>query len=102
VRPVILVRPASSEPTPWATGLTVTAMVAAISGATDVVLTLALQAVYGWLCIPANVLLGGGLAPSVWLLRKLPTWRWVSYGVVIGFACAWIALALGALFRVRG
>jgi hypothetical protein len=36
------------------------------------------------------------------MLRKLPTWRWVSYGVAIGFACAWIALALGALFRVRG
>lgn len=76
-------------------------MVAAISAATDLLLTLSLQVAYGWLWIPANVLLGGGLTPSVLLLRKMPTWRWVSYGIVIGFGCAWFGLALGALFGVR-
>jgi hypothetical protein len=94
---VIFVRPASPEPTPWATGLTVTAIVAALSVATDLVLTFTLKSTYGWLWIPANVLLCGGLAPSVWLMRNVPTWRWVSYGMAIGFACAWLVLGIVAL-----
>jgi hypothetical protein len=76
-------------------------MVAGVSAATGVLLTLSLQVAYGWLWIPANVLLGVGLSPSVWLLRKMPTWRWVSYGIAIGFGCAWSVLALGALFHAR-
>lgn len=90
----IFAAPASSEPTPWATGLTVTAMIAALCVATDLVLTLSLRMTYGWLWIPANVLLCGGLSPTVWLLRNMPTWRWISYGIVIGFACAWVVLAI--------
>jgi hypothetical protein len=75
----------------------VTAIVAAVCLATDVVLTLALKTSYGWLWIPANVLLCGGLSPSVWLLRNMPTWRWVSYGIVLGFLCAWLVLVIVAL-----
>lgn len=96
-RPVIFVRPATSEPTPWATGLTVTVIVAAISLATDLVLALTLRYTYGWLWIPANVLLCGGLSPTVWLLRNTPTWRWVSWGIAIGFACAWLVLVVVVL-----
>jgi Protein of unknown function (DUF2537) len=94
---VIVVRPASSEPTPWATGLTVTVMVAALSLATDLVLTFSLRSAYGWLWVPANVLLCGGLSPTVWLLRNVPTWRWVSYGIAVGFACAWLVLVIMVL-----
>lgn len=94
---MIIAAPAATEPTPWATGLTVTAIVACVTLATDVLLTLALRSSYGWLWIPANVLLCGGLSPTVWLLRNVPTWRWVSYGIVLGFACAWLVLAIVAL-----
>jgi hypothetical protein len=96
-RPVLFVRPASSEPTPWATGLTVTAIVAGVSLATDLVLSLSLRMSYGWLWIPANVLLCAGLSPTVWLLRNTPTWRWVSYGMVIGFGCAWLVMVIVVL-----
>lgn len=96
-RPVIFVPPAGSEPTPWATGLTVTAIVAALSLATDLVLVLTLRSTYGWLWVPANLMLCGGLTPTVWLLRNTRTWRWVSYGLAIGFACAWVALIVVVL-----
>ena len=93
-RPPILLRSPSPEPTPWATGLTVTAIVAAVSIGTDLVLALTLRSTYGWLWVPANVVLCAGLWPTVWLLRNTPVWRWVSYGIAIGFACAWSVLAI--------
>lgn len=88
-----------AEPTPWATGLTVSAILAALLAAIDLVLTRALADSFGWLWIPANALIGIGLAPSLWLLHRMRFWRWIAYGVAIGLAVAWAVLLLGALFR---
>lgn len=80
------------EPTPWGTGLTVTFIVAAIVTVTIVTLSLGLGETSRWLALVANVLVVGGLAPSVWLGRNVPVWRWVAYGVVVGVVVAWLAL----------
>ena len=86
------------EPTPWATGLTVTAMVAALAAALDIILTTALARSFGWLAVPANVLIGAGMAPSLWLMRRLPFWRWIGYGIGLGLVLAWLGLLVHALF----
>jgi hypothetical protein len=88
-------RPA--EATPWATGLTVTGFSAALVLLVVVALSLALGAASNWLALIANVVIALGLAPSVWLARRTPVWRWVAYGVVAGIVVAWIALLFTAL-----
>ena len=85
------------EPTPWGTGLTVSVITAAIVAVTVVSLSLGLGETSLWLALVANVLVVGGLAPSVWLGRKVPVWRWVAYGVVTGVGVAWLALILTLL-----
>ncbi|WP_434451248.1 DUF2537 domain-containing protein [Lentzea sp. E54] len=85
------------EPTPWGTGLTVSFITAAIVTVTVVSLSLGLGETSQWLALVANVLVVGGLAPSVWLGRRVPVWRWVAYGVVTGVIVAWLALILTLL-----
>ena len=85
------------EPTPWGTGLTVSVITAAIVTVTVVSLSLGLGETSRWLALVANVLVVGGLAPSVWLGRRVPVWRWVAYGVVTGVLVAWLALILTLL-----
>jgi hypothetical protein len=84
--------PEPPEPTPWGTGLTVSFITASIVTFTVVSLSLGLGETSSWLALVANVLVVGGLAPSVWLGRKVPVWRWVAYGVVTGVLVAWLAL----------
>jgi hypothetical protein len=86
-----------TEPTPWATGLTAAAIIALIIGLIDAILSIALQISFGWVWIPANVLIGIGLAPSIWLLRRMPFWRWISYGVAAGLVAAWLVLFIAAV-----
>lgn len=85
------------EPTPWATGLTVSIITAAIVTVTVVSLSLGLGETSQWLALIANALVVGGLAPSVWLGRRTPVWRWVAYGVVTGVGVAWFVLILTLL-----
>jgi uncharacterized protein DUF2537 len=62
-----------------------------------VTLSLALGAANRWLPLIANVVIALGLAPSVWLARRAPVWRWVAFGVVGGIVVAWIALLFTAI-----
>lgn len=87
----------TEEPTPWGTGLTVSFITAAIVTVTVVSLSLGLGETSRWLALVANVLVVGGLAPSVWLGRRVPVWRWVAYGVVTGVLVAWLVLILTLL-----
>jgi hypothetical protein len=89
--------PPATEPTPWATGLTVTGFSAVVVLIVVVTLSLALGAASDWLALIANLVIALGLAPSVWLARRAPVWRWVAYGVVTGIVVAWIALLFTAL-----
>jgi len=87
-----------SQTTPWATGLTVAAFVAAVSGTAITVLSLGLTRVHPAVAIGLNVIAVGGLAPTVWGWRRTPVLRWFALGAGIGVAGAWLvllALAIG-------
>jgi hypothetical protein len=86
-----------AEPTPWGTGLTVSVFSGAVAAFMVVTLSLGLGETNRWLALIANVLVVGGIAPSVWLARKVIIWRWVAYGVTTGVVLAWIALILTLL-----
>jgi hypothetical protein len=87
----------ADEPTPWATGLTVSFVTAVLMMIVVITLSLALGAANRWLPLIANVVIAVGLAPSVWLARRALVWRWIAFGVVAGIVGAWIALLFTAL-----
>ncbi len=89
--------PEPREETPWGTGLTVSFIVAAVVTFTVYTLSVGLGETSQWLALLANVLVVGGIAPSVWLARNVPVWRWVAYGVVAGVLAAWLSLLLTTL-----
>ncbi|WP_053718615.1 DUF2537 domain-containing protein [Saccharothrix sp. NRRL B-16348] len=89
--------PEPQEETPWGTGLTVSFIVAAVVTFTVYTLSVGLGETSQWLALLANVLVVGGITPSVWLARKVPVWRWVAYGVVAGVLAAWLSLLLTTL-----
>jgi Protein of unknown function (DUF2537) len=85
------------EPTPWATGLTVSAVTAGIAGIGLLSLSQGLARVGFWPVMLANLLVAAGLTPSLWLARATPIWRWVAYGTAAGILLTWIALLLSLL-----
>jgi hypothetical protein len=85
------------EPTPWATGITVSAFITPVVLAAVITLTSGLSEVHPLLALFGNLAVGAGLAPSVWLARHTPLWRWVAYGVIAGVLAAWLVLLLGTL-----
>lgn len=86
-----------SEPTPWATGLAVSAIIAAIVTICLVVVSIGLAEVSLLLAAAVNIAVAAGFAPSVWLGRRVPVWRWVALGTAGGIVVAWFALLLGLL-----
>jgi hypothetical protein len=88
------------ESVPWATGLTVTAFVAAITAVAIVVLSLGLVRVHPLLAVGLNIVAAGGLAPTLWGWRRTPVLRWFVLGAGVGVTGAWVALlALAAAGR---
>ncbi|WP_184728918.1 DUF2537 domain-containing protein [Saccharopolyspora phatthalungensis] len=84
-------------PTPWGPGLVVSAIIGTIVVVTLVVVTLGLADVSGILAAVVNLAVAAGFAPSIWLGRNVPVWRWVAYGTAAGIVAAWIALLLSLL-----
>jgi hypothetical protein len=80
------------ESVPWATGLTVTAFVAAVTAAAIVVLSLGLIRVHALLAVALNIVAAGGLAPTLWGWRRTPVLRWFVLGAAVGVAGAWVVL----------
>lgn len=76
--------------TPWGTGLTVAAFVAAVVGAAIVVLSRGLISIHPLLAVGLNLVAVGGLAPTVWGWRRLPVWRWFVLGSGVGVAVGWV------------
>ena len=87
----------SSGPTPWSTGLVVAAFCGLFVAIADIALSRAFAAAFGQLWVPANLLVGLGLSPTLWLVRRISFWRWVSAGAAAGLLAAWVVLLLGQL-----
>jgi uncharacterized protein DUF2537 len=85
------------EPTPWATGLTVSVVAASIIVIALLSLSQGLAPNGTGFVVLANLLVAVGLAPSIWLGRATPIWRWVAYGTAVGIVLTWIALLLSLL-----
>lgn len=81
----------SDDSTPWGTGLTVAAFVAAVVAAAIVVLSLGMTRVNPVVSIGLNLVAVGGLAPTLWDWRKMPVRRWFVLGAAVGVAIGWIA-----------
>ncbi|KWX67386.1 DUF2537 domain-containing protein [Mycobacterium sp. NAZ190054] len=81
-----------SDETPWGTGLTVAAFVAAVVATAVIVLSIGLMRVHPLLAAGLNLVAVGGLAPTVWGWRRVPVWRWFVLGTGVGVAGAWVAL----------
>lgn len=89
-----------TDDTPWATGLTVSAFVGAVTAAAVVVLSLGVARVHPLLAVGLNAVAVGGLAPTVWGWRTVPVLRWFVLGAGVGVAGAWLALGAIALTRI--
>lgn len=81
-----------TDETPWATGLTVAASVAAVIATGVIVLSIGLMRVHPLLAAGLNLIAVGGLAPTVWGWRAKPVWRWIVLGSGVGVGIAWVAL----------
>lgn len=80
-----------SDATPWGTGLTVAAFVAAVVATAIVVLSLGMTRVNPLVSIGLNLVAVGGLAPTLWDWRKMPVRRWFVLGAAVGVAVGWTA-----------
>ena len=78
--------------TPWGTGLTVAAFVAAVIGVAIVVLSVGLVRIHPLLAVGLNLVAVGGLAPTVWGWRRKPVWRWFVLGSGAGVAVGWVTV----------
>lgn len=86
-----------NAPTPWGTGLTVSGIIAAIVVIALFVVSTGLAEVSVLLAWGVNVAVAAGFAPSIWLGRRVPVWRWVAFGTATGIGLAWLALLLSTL-----
>ncbi|WP_156757574.1 DUF2537 domain-containing protein [Actinokineospora pegani] len=84
--------PPPAEPAPWSTGSTVAVFAMVISGVAVIGLAATLRETNALLALVSNVVITAGLAPSVWLARRVVVWRWVAAGVAAGLAVSWLAL----------
>ncbi|HVV11653.1 DUF2537 domain-containing protein [Amycolatopsis sp.] len=82
-----------NEPTPWGTGLVVAGFVAVVVITAMLALAVTLAAeTAGWLVLLASVIVTAGLAPSLWLARRLPIVRWIALGAAAGCVLAWFGI----------
>lgn len=87
------------QPTPWGTGLTVSAFTAVVTGAAIVVLSLGMTRVHPIISVALNLIAVGGLAPTLWGWRRVPVRRWFVLGAGVGVAVGWIGLLAYAASR---
>ena len=87
----------TDDSTPWGTGLTVAAFVAAVIAAAIVVLSLGMTQVHPAVAVGLNLVAVGGLAPTLWDWRKRPVRRWFVLGAAVGVAVGWTATLAVAL-----
>ncbi|MCR3720691.1 MULTISPECIES: DUF2537 domain-containing protein [Prauserella salsuginis group] len=80
-------------PVPWGTGVLVGAFFAVVMIVAMLALAGALaSATHGLVAIVAALVVSAGLAPSLWLGRRVPVVRWIVGGVAAGIALSWIGV----------
>lgn len=79
------------DQTPWFTGAAISIFAAMLSLTAVAIFSEGLANINVFLAVVINAIAVGGLAPTVWRWRALPTWRWVVYGAVVGIPLGWIA-----------
>ena len=82
----------ADDSTPWGTGLTVAAFVAAVIATAIVVLSMGMNRVNPVVSAGLNLVAVGGLAPTLWEWRKRPVRRWFVLGAAAGVAVGWTAM----------
>lgn len=89
-----LFRRSPGEPTPWGSGLTVSAFTGVIVFVGMLALGRATDggSEAGWHSLAAALLVTLGLAPSLLLGRRVPVLRWVCFGSAAGLVASWMAL----------
>lgn len=89
------VSPPVHTATPWGTGLTVSAFIAVFMIVALLALADTLATEIGTVgAVVALVLVTAGLAPSLWLGRRVPIVRWIVFGAATGVGLAWIGVLL--------
>ncbi|GAB2654733.1 DUF2537 domain-containing protein [Nocardia goodfellowii] len=86
------------DPTPWASGITVSVLIALLTAAAVFSFGDALARVHPLLSIVVNLVAAGGAAPTAWRWRGVPVTRWVIAGLAAGVLLAWFALFVGLVF----
>ncbi|MEV6774477.1 DUF2537 domain-containing protein [Nocardia sp. NPDC051030] len=85
-----------SEPTPWATGIALIVIVAALTAAGVYAFGAALAQIHPLLAVVVNLIAVGGATPTAWRWRYAPVTRWVIFGLAAGVLLGWVALLAGA------
>lgn len=87
------------EPTPWALGMIVGVACALFAAFVLVGVYLLIGEILRFLGIAAVLVVAGGLGWTLWEFRTRPVWRWVVWGLLLGFlagvASSIALLALG-------
>jgi hypothetical protein len=91
---------AFSEPTPWATGLTLAALVAGLVLLVNLTLAVPMVAGLGLVGLLIDLVVAAGLVPALWLNRRVPTWRWAVWGAFVGMGVAVVPLLVVAVAGV--
>ena len=84
---------AGGEPTPWGPGAVLTLFTGLLVAIAIYVLTTGL-ADRPLLAFIVNVIVAGGVAPAVWLSRRLPVLRWVAGGILLGVLFGWASVLI--------
>lgn len=90
-----------SEPTPWASGLTLAALVAGLVLLVNLTLAVPMVAGLGLVGLLIDLVVAAGLVPALWLNRYVPTWRWVVWGAFAGMGVAVLPLLVVAVRGVQ-
>lgn len=93
VRPAPVPARAAVDTTPWATGLTAAAFIAVFVVVAMLALASSLATeTAGWVSVVAAAIVTAGLAPSLWLGRRVPVVRWIVLGAVAGTVLSWVGV----------
>lgn len=92
--PEVLAPAGTREATPWATGLPVSVVTALVMVVALGALSQGLGASGAWVVVLGNAVVAAGLAPSLWLGRTTPVWRWIAYGAAAGMLLTWLGLLI--------